>query len=78
MESNVRLQKSKFAYNRQKTKEEKLKEIEGLPKYIGPYEIIEKIKDGGYSKIYKAKSYYTGDFVAIKAIDKSCFQETVW
>ena len=77
MESNVRLQKSKFAYNRQKTKEEKLKEIEGLPKYIGPYEIIEKIKDGGYSKIYKAKSYYTGDFVAIKAIDKSCFQETV-
>ena len=77
MESNVRLQKSKFVYNRQKTKEEKQKEIEGLPKYIGPYEIIEKLKDGGYSKIYKAKSYYTGDFVAIKAIDKTCFQETV-
>jgi len=77
MESKARLQKSKFAYNRQKTKEEKLKEIEGLPKYIGPYEIIEKLKDGGYSKIYKAISYYTGDFVAIKAIDKTCFQETV-
>ena len=77
MESNARLQKSKFAYNRQKTKEEKQKEIEGLPKYIGPYEIIEKLKDGGYSKIYKAKSYYTGDFVAIKAIDKTGFQETV-
>ena len=34
MESNARLRKSKFAYNRQKTKEEKQKEIEGLPKYI--------------------------------------------
>ena len=28
-------------------------------------------------KIYKEKSCYTGDFVAIKAIDKMCFQESV-
>ena len=76
LESNFRFHR-KYPYAREKTKEEQEKEIEGLPKNIGPYEIIEKIKDGGYSKIYKAKSCYTGDFVAIKAIDKLCFQESV-
>ena len=76
LESNFHFHR-KNSYTLKKTKEEQVKEIEGLPKNIGPYEIVEKIKDGGYSKIYKAKSCYTGDFVAIKAIDKMCFQESV-
>ena len=75
LESNFRFHRR--SYTRKKTKEEKELEIANLPKNIGPYEIIEKLKDGGYSKIYKAKSCYTGDFVAIKAINKLCFQDTV-
>ena len=76
IESNFHFHR-KYSYTIKKTKEEQEKEIAGLPKNIGPYEIIEKLKDGGYSKIYKAKSCYTGDFVAIKAIDKMGFQESV-
>ena len=76
LESNFRFHR-KYSYNHKKSKEEQEKEIAGLPKHIGPYEIIEKIKDGGYSKIYKAKSCYTGDFVALKTIDKQSFQESV-
>ena len=76
LESNFRFHR-KNSYKRQKTKEELEKEISGLPKHIGPYELIEKLKDGGYSRVFKAKSCYTGDFVAIKLIDKMCFQESV-
>ena len=76
LESNFLFHK-KHSYTHIKTQEEKEKEIAGLPKNIGPYEIIEKLKDGGYSKIYKAKSCYTGDLVAIKTIDKQCFHESV-
>ena len=68
---------NKNNFNQKKTKEEEEEDIARLPKHIGPYEIVEKIKDGGYSKIYKATSCYTGDFVAIKTIDKQCFQESV-
>ena len=46
-----------------------------IPKNIGPYEIIKKLKDGGYSKIYLAQSRYTGDNVCIKIIEKIPFQE---
>ena len=54
-----------------------LSEIVKIPKNIGPYEIISKLKDGGYSKIYLAKSKYTGDNVCIKIIEKIFFQESV-
>ena len=54
-----------------------LSEIVKIPKNIGPYEIISKLKDGGYSKIYLAKSKYTGDNICIKIIEKITFQESV-
>ena len=47
-----------------------LQETFNIPKNIGPYEIIKKLKDGGYSKIYLAKSKYTGDNVCNKKIKK--------
>ena len=40
-------------------------------KSIGPYEIIDLLKEGSSSKIYLAKSKYTNENVAIKAINKS-------
>ena len=52
-------------------------ETSKIPKNIGPYEIIKKLKDGGYSKIYLAQSRYTGDNVCIKIIEKIPFQENV-
>ena len=52
-------------------------ETSKIPKNIGPYEIIRKLKDGGYSKIYLAQSRYTGDNVCIKIIEKIPFQENV-
>ena len=48
-----------------------------IPKNIGPYEIIKKLKEGGYSKIYLAQSKYIGDNVCIKLIEKISFQENV-
>jgi serine/threonine protein kinase len=48
-----------------------------ITKNIGPYEIISKVKDGGYSKIYLIKLKYTGDNVCIKIIEKIFFQESV-
>ena len=77
MEHRFSFRKRKYSSNIKKTKEQQEKELMGLPRNIGPYELIEKINDGGYSKIYKAKSCYTGDFVAIKTIDKLGFQESV-
>ena len=44
-----------------------------LPKNLGPYEINQKINEGGYSKIYLGTSKYTNDKVSIKIIDKSLF-----
>ena len=46
-------------------------------KYIGPYEIINFIKDGSSSKIYLAKSQYTNENVVIKALNKSSFQKNL-
>ena len=40
-------------------------------KKIGPYEIIELLKEGSSSKIYLAKSKITNEYVSIKAISKS-------
>ena len=77
LESPLYLRKRKYSSCVKKTKEEQEKDLVGLPRHIGPYELIEKLRDGGYSKIYKAKSNYTGDFVAIKAIEKLVFQESV-
>ena len=51
-----------------------LQETLNIPKNVGPCEIIKKLKDGGYSKIYLAKSRYTGDNVCIKLIEKTTFQ----
>ena len=76
LESPTHLRKRTYSTCIKKTKEEQEKDLIGLPRHIGPYELVEKLKDGGYSKIYKAKSNYTGDFVAIKSIEKLCFQES--
>ena len=76
LESPTHLRKRKYSTCIKKTKEEQERDLAGLPRHIGPYELIEKLRDGGYSKIYKAKSNYTGDFVAIKSIEKLCFQES--
>ena len=40
-------------------------------KNIGPYEIIDLLKEGSSSKIYIAKSKYSNEIVAIKALSKS-------
>ena len=52
-------------------------EDDEIPVNIGPYEIIKKIANGGYSKIYLAISKYTGEKVAIKAINKIPFQQNI-
>ena len=46
-------------------------------KCIGPYEIVEFLKEGSSSKIYLAKSQYTNENVVIKAISKSHFQKNL-
>ena len=40
-------------------------------KNIGPYEIIDLLKEGSTSKIYLAKSKYTNEHVAIKVLNKT-------
>ena len=40
-------------------------------KKVGPYEIIDLLKEGSSSKIYLAKSKITNEYVSIKAISKS-------
>ena len=56
-----------------KKEEGQNQEFINLPSSIGPYEIKEKIADGGYSKIYLGISKYTKDKVSIKIINKSLF-----
>ena len=56
LESALHLRKRNYSTCIKKTKEEQEKDLFGIPKNIGPYELIEKLKDGGYSRIYKAKS----------------------
>ena len=46
-------------------------------KFIGPYEIIDFIKEGSSSKIYLAKSNCTNEKVVIKAIKKSRFHQNL-
>ena len=41
---------------------------ENINKNIGPYIIINKLKEGNNSKVYLGKSKYTNDEVAIKII----------
>ena len=77
LESSILLRKRAYSTRIIKTKEELEQDLKGIPKNIGPYELIEKLKEGGYSKIYKAKSCYTGDFVVIKSIEKMDFQQSV-
>ncbi len=48
-----------------------------IGKNIGPYEIIDFIKEGSSSKIYKAKSKYTNEYVAVKAFNKSRFKKNL-
>ena len=57
----------------QKKEDGQNQEYINLPSSIGPYEIKEKINEGGYSKIYLGFSKYTKDKVSIKIIDKSLF-----
>ena len=44
---------------------------------IGPYEILEFLKEGSSSKIYLARSKYTNEKVVIKAIKKSHFKNNL-
>ena len=44
---------------------------------IGPYEILEFLKEGSSSKIYLARSKYTNEKVIIKAIKKSHFKNNL-
>jgi len=46
-------------------------------KFIGPYEIVDFLKEGSSSKIYLAKSQYLKEPVVIKAINKSHFQKNL-
>ena len=63
--------------NRKSKNKVQEKEDKNINKNIGPYKIISKIKEGDNSKIYLAKSTYTGDEVAIKAISKEEFQKDI-
>ena len=60
--------------NIQKFKE---KEDKNINKNIGPYKILNKIKEGLNSKIYLAKSKYTDDEVAIKIISKKKIKDNL-
>ena len=46
---------NKNVYNPKKTKEEQAKEIAGLPKHIGPYEIVEKKEMEAIQKFIRQK-----------------------
>ena len=46
-------------------------------KYLGPYEIMDLLREGSSSKIYLAKSLYTNENVVIKAINKIKFQKNL-
>ena len=46
-------------------------------KYLGPYEIMDLLREGSSSKIYLAKSLYTDENVVIKAINKIKFQKNL-
>ena len=54
-------------------KDDQENESMNIPSSIGPYDIKEKINEGGYSKIYLGISKYTNEKVAIKIIDKTLF-----
>ena len=45
--------------------------IKNLNKNIGPYEIEKLLKEGSSTKVYLAKSKYTGEYAAIKVLSKS-------
>lgn len=47
--------------------------IESQPSMIGPYEIVEEIGRGGFSKAYKALDTTSGRVVALKVIPKEQF-----
>ena len=51
--------------------EENRSSLKMSEKSIGPYEIIKFIKEGSSSKIYLAKSKYTGENAVIKIISKN-------
>ena len=63
--------------NRKSKNKVQEKEDKNINKNIGPYKIVSKIKEGDNSKIYLAKSTYTGNEVAIKAISKEEFQKDI-
>ena len=46
-------------------------------KYIGPYEILDLLREGSSSKIYLAKSLYNNENVVIKAISKTSLQKNL-
>ena len=46
-------------------------------KSIGPYEIIELLKEGSSSKVYLGRSKYTNENVAIKTINKHSLQNNI-
>ena len=46
-------------------------------KNIGPYEVLDLIKEGSSSKVYLGKSKYTNEQVAIKAISKSSLKNNL-
>ena len=65
-------------YRKSKINKKNLEKIdENINKNIGPYIIINKLKEGNNSKVYLGKSKYTNDEVAIKIISKESLQENL-
>ena len=75
--SNLPLNNINFNRNSKNIKKFKEKEDKNINKNIGPYKILNKIKVELNSKIYLAKSKYTGDEVAIKTISKKKIQNNL-
>ena len=71
---NNKTNKRKSKFNK---KAEENDDDKNLNKNIGPYIIINKIKEGINSKLYLGKSRYTNDEVAIKVISKEIIQENL-
>ena len=59
------------SYKRQSNIYNERKSMKKINKNIGPYVIEKLIKEGSSSKVYLAKSKYTGEYAAIKELSKS-------
>ena len=57
-----------------KPKVKKSEKTKKMPK-VGDYELLEKIGKGAFSKVFKARNWKTGEYLAIKRIAKDSLEK---